>query len=93
MVDKEANWTPETMALDFAVAIHKDWHNAAQVAFYYRQFKFKCLSYGYHYDTLLKRLGDYLRECFDREPKTRDIPLEEATTNLQQWLTRMSLEM
>ncbi len=77
---------------DAGIYIHRDWQDAEKVAAHWSAVKRYIFENQLDIDTIYKRIGDYMRQCFDRQPKVRDIPLEEATDNLQKWLTRMSLE-
>lgn len=83
----------DTVALNYGVYIHKNWHEPSLVSEAYRTLKVECLNKHWDYSLVLKRVGDYARECFDREPKTRDVPLEEATANLQKFVDYWKQEM
>lgn len=61
----------DEVALRLGVAIHKHWHDPKQVAFEWRSAKLYALFNSLDLDQFMKRIGDYMRECFDREPKTR----------------------
>ncbi len=80
-------------ALNTAITIHKLWHDSHQVEVAFRNLKVKCLQENWDYNLVLKRTGDYMRECFDREPKMRNVPVEQAMEGLKMWLNYMSMEM
>lgn len=83
----------EEAALFFGVTIHKEWHDSRLVEVIYRDIKLYCLQEELDYSVFIKRIGDYMRECFDREPKTRDVPLEQATADLQKFVDYWKHEM
>ncbi len=85
--------TTEEVALDLGVRIHRYWEHPQEVTNLFRQAKIYGLSNTLDYDIFIKRVGDFMRECFDREPKTRDVPLEQATADLQKFVDYWKQEM
>lgn len=78
---------------DAGIYIHRDWQDPTKVQAHWTAVRRYIFENQLDIDVIYKRIGDYMRQCFDRKPKVRDIPLEEATATLQRWLDRMNLEM
>ena len=77
---------------DAGIHIHRDWQNPQKVQAHWAAVYRYIFENQLDMETIFKRIGDYMRQCFDRQPKTRDVPLEEDFSVLEAWVNRMNLE-
>ncbi len=85
--------TTEEVALDLGVRIHRYWEHPQEVASLFRQAKIYALYNNLNYDIFIKRVGDFMRECFDREPKTRLPQVEDMIRARQMEINYWQQEM